>query len=138
MLNAVVDIGKTHIKLLVLEDGQQQACFTSKNAPQDGLYPHADTDGIWQWLCTTLSAYPRSGEIAALVVTTHGATAALINHNAKDRNTALVMPIVDYEFDGVEECNGDYAGVRPDFSETLSPQLPAGLNLGRQLSSELS
>lgn len=133
MLNAVVDIGKTHIKLLVLEDGQQQACFTSKNAPQDGLYPHADTDGIWQWLCTTLSAYPRSGEIAALVVTTHGATAALINHNAKDRNTALVMPIVDYEFDGVEECNGDYAGVRPDFSETLSPQLPAGLNLGRQL-----
>ena len=25
MLNAVVDIGKTHIKLLVLEDGQQQA-----------------------------------------------------------------------------------------------------------------
>lgn len=74
MLNAVVDIGKTHIKLLVLEDGQQQACFTSKNAPQDGLYPQADTDGIWQWLCTTLNTYPRTGEISALVVTTHGAT----------------------------------------------------------------
>jgi len=133
MLNAVVDIGKTHIKLLVLEDDKQQACFTSKNAPQEGLYPHADTDGIWQWLCNTLHTYPRTGEIAALVVTTHGATAALVNHNAEDRNTALVLPIVDYEFDGVEECNSDYAGVRPDFSETLSPQLPAGLNLGRQL-----
>ena len=133
MLNAVVDIGKTHIKLLVLEDGQQQACFTNKNAPQDGLYPQADTDGIWQWLCTTLSTYPRTGEIAALIVTTHGATAALVNHNAQDRNTALVLPVVDYEFDGVEGCNDDYAGVRPDFSETLSPQLPAGLNLGRQL-----
>ena len=133
MLSVVLDIGKTHIKLLVLENGQQQACFTNKNAPREGLYPHADTDGIWHWLCSTLSAYPRTSDIAAVVVTTHGATAALIDGNATDRNKALVLPVVDYEFAGVEECEESYARVRPDFSETLSPQLPAGLNLGRQL-----
>lgn len=133
MLKAVLDIGKTHIKLLLLENGQQAACFNSKNAPIEGAYLHADTAGIWGWLCNTLRDYPRAPEISAIVVTTHGATAALINRGVANRDDGLVLPVVDYEYKGVEQCEADYAEVRPPFNETFSPSLPAGLNLAKQL-----
>ncbi|MDC8831938.1 FGGY-family carbohydrate kinase [Alteromonas gilva] len=133
MLQAVLDIGKTHIKLLVIENGQPAASFSSKNAPLMGMYPQADVDGIWRWLTETLKSYSRTAEISAIVVTTHGATAALIDNSVGDRDQALALAVLDYEYDGIAQCESDYAAVRPDFNETLSPQLPAGLNLGRQL-----
>jgi sugar (pentulose or hexulose) kinase len=46
---------------------------------------------------------------------------------------ALAAPVMDYEFAGVEEIEPDYANIRPPFSESLSPRVTAGLNLGRQL-----
>ena len=40
---------------------------------------------------------------------------------------------MDYEFSGVDEIEPDYAPLRPPFSQSFSPALPAGLNLARQL-----
>jgi sugar (pentulose or hexulose) kinase len=60
-------------------------------------------------------------------VTTHGACFALL---AGDR---LALPLIDYEFVGLEDIHGDYARIRGDFSEILSPDLPNGLNAGRQI-----
>ena len=45
----------------------------------------------------------------------------------------LVLPVMDYEFAGVEEIEASYAPLRPPFSHSFSPRLPAGQNLGRQL-----
>jgi L-fuculokinase len=44
-----------------------------------------------------------------------------------------VLPVMDYEFAGVEEIEPFYAPLRPPFSQTFSPALPVGLNLARQL-----
>ena len=70
---------------------------------------------------------PQPGAIEAIVTTTHGACAALLD------SQGLVLPVLDYEFEGVHETDAAYEALRPDFAETYSPSLPAGLNLGRQL-----
>ncbi|MEH6607274.1 MAG: FGGY family carbohydrate kinase [Pseudomonadales bacterium] len=130
----VADIGKTHIKLHLLN--QQLESVQSQqmaNTPiQSGLYPHADVERHWQWLLAGIKSMAAEFDIGAISVTTHGATAALINRHADDEE-GLVLPILDYEFLGVEACNADYEQVRPAFDETCSPALPGGLNIGRQL-----
>lgn len=139
-MKAVLDIGKTNVKLqLVNESGQVCDTWFRANSSLAGApYPHADVTGIWQWLIKTLRACAQVNQITALIVTTHGATAALVNSAAtstvSDENgDGLVLPVLDYEFAGVNNCDKAYREVRPNFTETLSPALPAGLNLGRQL-----
>jgi sugar (pentulose or hexulose) kinase len=45
----------------------------------------------------------------------------------------LAMPVLDYEHIGPEETTVAYGKLRPAFSESLSPRLPNGLNLGAQI-----
>ena len=40
---------------------------------------------------------------------------------------------MDYEFGGYGVIDADYEAARPPFEETLSPSVPRGLNLGRQV-----
>ncbi|MBW8898546.1 MAG: L-fuculose kinase [Massilia sp.] len=122
----VLDIGKTNAKLALIDaDGRVLAERRRPNAVRtDGPYPHHDTDDLWDWLLTGCRAFAAKARVSAIVPVTHGATAALVD------DTTLVLPVLDYEADlpGV-----DYAALRPAYDETLSPGLPAGLNLGRQL-----
>lgn len=132
-MKAILDIGKTHIKLLFVQNGAEQASFSCKNAPIAGMYPQADVASIWSWLVETFHSYPGTSLVTDLVFTTHGATAALVNAKVQDKATALALPVLDYEFTGVDSCTSAYQAVRPSFEDTLSPELPAGLNLGKQL-----
>jgi sugar (pentulose or hexulose) kinase len=45
----------------------------------------------------------------------------------------LALPILDYEFRYPADVEAAYDEIRPPFSETFSPRLPGGLNLGAQL-----
>lgn len=125
----VLDIGKTNAKLTLLNvDGQilaEQRC--PNTIINTGLYPHHDTDRLWVWLLAILKDFSTIAEISAIVPITHGATVALVD------DTDLVLPVLDYESTIPETINGEYSALRPRFTETLSPDLPAGLNLGRQL-----
>jgi sugar (pentulose or hexulose) kinase len=125
----VLDVGKTNLKAAVFDaEGAQLFERTARNAPLPGPpYPHADTDTIWAFCMDALRAAGAAHGIDAIVVTTHGATGALIGE------TALALPVLDYEHAAVEEIEGEYASLRPPFAQTLSPRLPGGLNLGRQL-----
>ncbi|PQO98741.1 L-fuculose kinase [Massilia phosphatilytica] len=120
----VLDIGKTNAKLALIDAaGAVLADQRRANTVlMDGPYAHLDTDGLWDWLLATCRAFAAQARVSAIVPVTHGATAALVD------DTGLVLPVLDYEAElpGVE-----YAG--PPYDETLSPRLPAGLNLGRQL-----
>lgn len=125
---AVLDIGKTNVKLVLLDDaGTLLAERRRPNAPlPDGPYPHHDTEGIWQWLLATLREFAGMAHVAAIVPVTHGATAALVD------DAGLVLPVPDYEYEPALP-QAVYDALRPDYAETRSPRLPAGLNLGRQL-----
>lgn len=137
-MKAVLDIGKTNVKLqLVDNSGLPAQSFSRRNSVlrAAATYPHADVNGIWAWLMAQLSDYAQVHEVDAVIVTTHGATAALICADAQEsvNHDGLVLPVLDYEFAGINECDAAYDALRPAFGETLSPALPAGLNLGRQL-----
>jgi len=129
----VLDVGKTHVKLHLL-DGTGPSVFsreTGNRVLDAAPYPHFDIEGLWQWILAGVTEAARGYPVAAISITTHGAAAALIDRHGE--GAGLVLPVLDYEYTGVERCNPDYDPLRPAFSETYSPSLPAGLNLGRQL-----
>ena len=127
----VIDIGKTNAKLAMvdLETRTEIAVWKTPNIVlQDGLYPHYDIEHLWQFILQSLRDLQQKIPIDAITVTTHGATAALLNSQGN-----LALPILDYEFTGPDELTEDYTALRPPFAETGSPRLPVGLNLGAQL-----
>ncbi len=131
-LCVVIDIGKTNAKIHVLDDALDTRFSRSRpnRVIDPGIYPHYDIHALWRWLRECLVEIARNFPIEVISITTHGATAALVHPDAGE--SGLVMPVMDYEFGGVAS-ESDYHAVRPPFSETCSPALPAGLNLGRQL-----
>jgi sugar (pentulose or hexulose) kinase len=127
---AVIDIGKTNAKVVLIDSTtrQQVAARSTPNVVRrDGLYPHADVDMLWGFIVESLRALQAEHGVDGISITTHGATAALL------AGDGLAMPVLDYEHNGPEETAAAYAGVRPDFAESLSPRLPNGLNLGAQI-----
>lgn len=128
---AVIDIGKTNAKLALvdLDSGAEIAALRQPNVTlPEPPYPHHDVEAIWTFTLDGLARLHAGHRVDAVSVTTHGATAALV-----DPEGGLALPVLDYEFGGPDETRGKYEVVRPDFSETGSPTLPQGLNLGAQL-----
>ena len=125
----VLDIGKTNAKLTLLDPhGTALASLRCANVVLDsGPYPHHDTERLWDWLLTSLRLFARQADITAIVPVTHGATAALVDGHG------LVLPVLDYESAAPQAEPARYAALRPPYADTGSPDLPAGLNLGRQL-----
>jgi sugar (pentulose or hexulose) kinase len=128
-VTAVLDIGKTNVKVASFaSDGALLWERSMPNRMLSGpLYPHADVEQIWAFLLGALADANKVSPIAAIVPTTHGCAAALVD------DSGLVLPVMDYEFAGVAEIEPYYAPLRPPFSQTFSPALPVGLNLARQL-----
>jgi sugar (pentulose or hexulose) kinase len=128
MATAVLDVGKTNVKVVVFDGASILWQRSSPNAPLAGPpYPHCNAAAALDFFMNAIAEAARSHAIDTVVVTTHGATAALID----DRD--LVLPIMDYEFADVNDIEDLYSSYRPPFSETRSPPLAAGLNIGRQL-----
>ncbi|MDM4765246.1 FGGY family carbohydrate kinase [Pelomonas sp. SE-A7] len=122
----ILDIGKTNCKLSLIDPaGGLLAEVRTPNAVRhDGPYPHHDVERLWDWMLGQMREFAALAEVKAIVPVTHGATAALVDERG------LVLPVLDYEHGFVDEA---YAAVRPAFDQTQSPELSAGLNLGRQL-----
>ena len=128
---AVIDIGKTNAKLALVDPDslEELAVVTRPNTVISGPpWPHFDVDGHWEFLLDALGDFHRDHGIDAISITTHGACAALL---AKDGS--LAAPVLDYEHDGPDDLAADYDAIRPPFSETGSPRLVTGLNIGAQL-----
>lgn len=128
---AVMDIGKTNAKLALvsLSDLAEIAVVTRPNTVLHGPpYPHFDVEGHWTFVLNGLSRFHAEHGIEAITVATHGAAGALI---AKDGS--LAAPILDYEHIGPDRYAAAYDVIRPPFSETGSPRLSMGLNLGAQI-----
>ena len=127
---AVLDVGKTNVKLVVVDAATRDEIWV-RTVPNtircDGPYPHADVAMIEAFLIDALADAAAAIGIDAVSITTHGATGALIGPDG------LVLPVLDYEYDGPDALDADYARIRPAFAESYAPRLPGGLNLGAQL-----
>ncbi|MEL6618131.1 MAG: FGGY-family carbohydrate kinase [Pseudomonadota bacterium] len=128
---AVIDIGKTNAKLALVDRDTltEIAVITQANTVRPGPpWPHFDVEGHWTFLLDGLRDFHAAHGIDAISVTTHGACAALL-----DRTGDLAAPILDYEHAGPDDLAVAYNAIRPPFSETGSPRLAGGLNIGAQL-----
>ncbi len=128
---AVIDIGKTNAKVVLVEakTGAEVAVRKTANTVLAGPpYPHFDTERLWAFILDTLAEFAVDPGFDALSITTHGASAALL-----DDKGALALPVLDYEHVYPDEVNRAYDRIRPDFMESFSPRLTGGLNLGAQL-----
>ncbi len=127
---AVLDIGKTNAKVLVVDlaTGTEEVLARTPNAVvRGGLYPHHDMEMLWAFALDGLKLAAARG-VDAVSITTHGAACVLV-----DDAGGLAMPMLDYEHVGPDEMSAEYDAVRPEFSETGSPRLPLGLNVGAQV-----
>jgi sugar (pentulose or hexulose) kinase len=124
----VVDIGKTRSKLsLWSRDGLCLHKRSRANQPQrSGSLSILDTAATADWLLATLSEFS-SHKIEAIIPVAHGAAFAAI------KGGSLAFAPIDYEQEIPEDVTAAYRAQRDVFSETGSPALPAGLNLGSQL-----
>lgn len=128
---AVIDTGKTNAKLALVQEGtlHERAVVTRPNTPSPGPpYRHFDLAGHWDFFLHHLAAFHAEWGVDAISVTTHGASAVLL-----DPAGSLACPMLDYEDPGPDTLAAAYDALRPAFAETGSPRLPMGLNLGAQL-----
>ncbi|MBS3649001.1 FGGY-family carbohydrate kinase [Pseudaminobacter sp. 19-2017] len=128
---AVIDIGKSSAKIAAvdLESMEEQVVARTPNEViSEGPYPHFDTERLWEFIQDGLADLAREGAPDAISVTAHGASGALLGADG-----SLALRVLDYEFPGPDTLSEEYGAVRPRFSETGSPRLPGGLNLGAQL-----
>ena len=95
-------------------------------------YPHADVEAIWAFARGALRDANAAQPIGAIVTTTHGSAGGFVDGDG------LVLPVLDYEFAGVDDNDGPYAKIRPPYASTLSPSLPGGLNQGRQIAWQMA
>jgi sugar (pentulose or hexulose) kinase len=125
----VLDVGKTHAKLtLWAPDGVLMARRSRPNSVIDaGEYRALDAAAVEVWAAAMLKEFALLGHVGTIVPVGHGAAAALI------RNERLACSPVDYEQPIPAATRVRYDAERDHFSQTGSPALPQGLNLGAQL-----
>ena len=127
---AVLDVGKTNAKLIAFSrDGK---ILEQLRHPQQVVVDHGlrvlDVDGIFGWLEMALGEMRSRHDLSGLMVSTHGCSCALLSEDK-----TLAAPILDYEHEIPAEANAEFAHIAPPFSETCSPDLPVGLNMGRAI-----
>lgn len=129
-LLGIIDIGKTHARLFIVEPGAAILGTSRRDLGGTGdaaMLRQLDIRGIEDWLIDTLRTHPYRDRIRTLIPIAHGAAAALVD----GEGTVLLAP--DYEDPRFEATGEAYRPLRDPFELSYSPFLPLGLNLGRQL-----
>lgn len=129
-LIAIIDIGKTNAKLSFVDSQSGGELWSARRANQiieTALARQLDIVAIERWIIETLHTAPHRAEVAAIVPIAHGAAAVLVDEDGE------ILAAADYEDPRFGSVSTAYDDERDPFALTLSPSLPAGLNLGRQL-----
>jgi sugar (pentulose or hexulose) kinase len=106
---AVLDIGKTNARLVALDcaTGAEIAEHRIANRVLAGPpYPHYDIEALWSFALDALKAVATEG-FGALSITTHGASAVLLDEEGK-----LALPVLDYEHRYPQHVQDAYAQIR--------------------------
>lgn len=126
---AVFDLGKTNSKMFVFSP-QGEILDEQRHAPEsrehDGMrvLDHARLEA---WMRSALGKAIAEHGVGGVMFSGHGCTFALI------ANEKLTHPILDYEQDPPTSIAERIDTLTPEYSETYSPRLPLGLNMGRHM-----
>ena len=128
-LTLVIDIGKSHAKLLFIDDAGEvveRHDRINRSVVSPLGYAALDIAGLTQWMRETLIGSSATRRCARVVPCTHGAAFVALGDDG------LAWDPLDYEYAGVGETHAAYQTERDDFAATLAPDLPDGLNAARQ------
>jgi sugar (pentulose or hexulose) kinase len=129
-LIAVFDVGKTNAKLALVDPALGQEIWSTRRANaivQGPAGRELDIVAIEEWLLESLGKAPGRERIAVIVPIAHGAAAVVVDRAGE------VLAAPDYEDPCFDAVTAEYLPLRDNYSLTFSPNLPQGLNLGRQL-----
>jgi L-fuculokinase len=129
-LVALIDIGKTHSRIAFIDPESDAEIWSARRANgrvDSALGLQLDILGVERWLTAQLKGAPHREQVSAIVPIAHGAAAAFMAADGE------VVAAPDYEEARFEQMNQAYGLERDAFDKTFSPNLPCGLNLGRQL-----
>src|SRR5690349_14112102 len=126
---AVLDIGKTNLKLLVAsDDGWPLETHSVANVMNtSGPYPAYDLAGLEDWLLDTLARVSRHHAIGAVVAAAHGCGAVLVEGNSP------VLPMMDYEAVPPPAIDHAYAAIAPPYAEVFCGIGAGAMRLAKQL-----
>jgi sugar (pentulose or hexulose) kinase len=126
---AVFDIGKTNVKLSAATAAGEiiETVATANRSLPGPPYRHFEAAGLEGWLLDSLHGLAARHPIRAIVTTSHGSLAGLVDG---DR---LLMPMIDYEETVPDEIERRYRALAGDLEERGSAFLPGLGHLGRQL-----
>src|SRR5882757_107433 len=112
---AVLDIGKTNLKLLVAsEDGWPIETHTIPNvANTAGPYLAYDLAGLEEWFLDTLAVVSQRHAIGAVIAAAHGCGAVLVDGNKP------VLPMMDYDAVSPPAIDQAYARIAPAYDEVF-------------------
>ncbi len=124
----VLDVGKTHVKLVAIVD--RRAVFEREAANRSvdaGPYRHFDVDGLWPWVVSGLGEMAARFDVEAIVPCSHGSGLAVMDEDG------LVLPVMDYTADPPAEIRAAYLDVAPSFAECGCATGPVAVTAGIQL-----
>ena len=129
-LNIVLDIGKTNVKLIFLDEKGQ--FFKEIKTKQTLKFykkkiSYLNSEKIINWLLLNLNKFSTVYNFKKFVCTTHGATVAFINHHDQE-----IIASTDYEYK-YDKFSKDFQNLAPSFKTSLTPHLEGRLNIGQQI-----
>ena len=129
-LNVVLDIGKTNVKLVFVNsiNNKMVKSFTTRqiNLNKYGIKT-LNSELIIKWSLDKIQKIEKKNQIDKFVCTAHGTSIALIDYNDQE-----ILACTDYEFK-FDQFFDEYKKIAPKFSESFTPFLEGGLNIGTQL-----
>ena len=129
-LNIVLDIGKTNVKLTFVDSINNKTIKFFKTK-QKNIYRHGikilNSNSIFEWALKKITYIGRKHNLDKFVCTAHGTSIALISYDDKE-----LLACTDYEYK-FDKLFNNYKKIAPKFSESFSPFLENGLNIGQQI-----
>ena len=129
-LNIVLDIGKTNVKLTFVDSFNNKTIKFFKTK-QKNIYRHGikilNSNSIFEWALKKITYIGRKHNLDKFVCTAHGTSIALISYDDKE-----LLACTDYEYK-FDKLFNNYKKIAPKFSESFSPFLENGLNIGQQI-----
>src|SRR5712671_3487903 len=126
---AVLDIGKTNLKLLVAsDDGWPLETLSIPNAANaSGPYPSYDLAGLEEWFLDALAKVSQRHAIGAVIATAHGCGAVLVDGDKP------VLPMMDYDAVSPPAIDEAYRRIAPAYGEVFCGIGDGAMRLAKQL-----
>jgi sugar (pentulose or hexulose) kinase len=126
---AVLDIGKTNLKLLVAsDDGWPLETHSIANAANtSGPYLACDLASLEEWFLDALAEVSQRHAIGAVIATAHGCGAVLVDEDKP------VLPMMDYDAVSPAAIDQVYERIAPPYREVFCGIGAGAMRLAKQL-----